>query len=75
MDDDCVIRRFVEGISLNGYEYLLTDDRKLMIFSSVELAETFLAEYNIPLDEVDIVPYSILINDMEDKDVNINKNQ
>lgn len=39
-----VIARFVGGISLNGYEFILTKDHSVMEFASVEEAMKFLTD-------------------------------
>jgi hypothetical protein len=45
-----IVARFVEGISLNGYEFLLNDDNELLKFPTVSDAVDFLnTAYNLEL--------------------------
>lgn len=36
------VGRHIEGISLNGLEYLLNEDNSVMLFASVSLAKEYL---------------------------------
>ena len=39
------VGRAINGISINGLEYILDDDNEVMLFSSVDKAKQFLAEH------------------------------
>jgi hypothetical protein len=45
--EPCVIARLINGITLNGYEFVLDNNGKIQKFSSKKAAEQFLLENNI----------------------------
>lgn len=47
-----IIARPINGISLNGNEYLLGNNGKVLKFESVQIAKDFLTENNISTDEL-----------------------
>lgn len=47
------VARSVEGISLNGDEYLLNDDGSLKLFRTAKLARRYLRNNGIPKAEID----------------------
>ena len=47
-----IIARPINGISLNGNEYLLGNNGKVLKFDSVQIAKDFLTENNISTDEL-----------------------
>ena len=49
------IGRPINGISINGLEYLLDDNNELMMFDLPDQAETFLKKHNIDLEDVVLV--------------------
>ena len=44
-------------VGLNGYQYLLHEDDSLMKFETKEVAERFLTQHGIDLDQVEIVDF------------------
>ncbi|MDR0645920.1 MAG: hypothetical protein LBG46_02810 [Elusimicrobiota bacterium] len=46
------VARPIEGIGLNGNEYLLGEDNKAMKFKTRKEAKEFLKSHNYPLDDV-----------------------
>ena len=46
-DKKIAIGRAINGISINGLEYLLDGDDNLMLFNSVEDAKLFLTEHGV----------------------------
>jgi hypothetical protein len=48
-----IIGRAINGIGLNGLEYLLNEDGTEMEFDNQEVAEEFLVEAGIPEDEIE----------------------
>ena len=49
------IGRPINGISINGLEYLLDDNGELVLFDLPDQAEKFLKEHNIDLEDVVLV--------------------
>ncbi len=43
-EETYVIAQPIEGISLNGYEYLLDDQEEIMVFNSYDNAHYFVTE-------------------------------
>ena len=42
MGNTFIVARFIEGVSINGYEYLLTDSGEVLKFSGITEAVDFL---------------------------------
>lgn len=49
------VKRAINGISLNGDDYLLKDDNSLWEFESKEQAKRICLQLGIELDEIEIV--------------------
>ena len=47
------IARAVDGISLNGKEYVMTDEGDIMLFSSEKKAYAFLEKHGYAKEEID----------------------
>lgn len=50
-----IVKKAINGISINGDEYLLKDDGSLWRFQSKGQAKRALIQHNIDLDSVEIV--------------------
>ncbi len=61
-----VIGRPIEGISLNGNEFLLNDDGELMEFNTVKDAQTFLGGHGVEGDDLEDC---FVYRDITDKEV------
>lgn len=48
-----IIGRVIEGISLNGLEYLLDDDEKILEFDSINVANSYLLEHGLSQEIID----------------------
>jgi hypothetical protein len=49
------VKRHINGISLNGYEWLLNFDGTVKKFKTIKSAIRFLTKHNVSLQSVDIV--------------------
>lgn len=47
------IGRPINGVTINGLEYVLDDEDELMLFDSIEEAKEFLRENGIDDDEIE----------------------
>lgn len=48
------IGRPINGVTINGLEYVLDDEDELMLFDSIEEAKEFLRENGIDDDEIEV---------------------
>ena len=58
MSDGISIGRPINGISINGLEYVRDGDDKVMTFPSVEDAKAFLVENGISQEAIDSYVYA-----------------
>ena len=51
--DPVIVGRYINGISLNGLEYLKNDADEVIYFESVEAAKVYLREHGVTEDEME----------------------
>ena len=51
--DPVIVGRYINGISLNGLEYLKNDADEVIYFAGVEAAKAYLREHGVTEDEME----------------------
>jgi len=51
--DPVIVGRYINGISLNGLEYLKNDADEVIYFAGVEAAKVYLREHGVTEDEME----------------------
>lgn len=50
-DKKIAVGRAINGISINGLEYILDSDNEVMLFNSTEKAKEFLTEHGVDAED------------------------